>query len=188
VDEVADVTDIPSLPKTGAKVRKIFKGHISKIYALHWASNAPYFVSASQDGKLIIWNAVTANKINAISLKSSWVMSCAFSPSGKFVASGGLDNMCTVYNASKGKPEETQVGKYVSELTSHSGYISCCRFLNDEKILTSSGDSTCLLWDIEKNRPITRYEEHASDVLRYSIKPSFSCVGLSSCIYSLVSL
>lgn len=177
MDEVADLIDIPPVQKTGTKVRRMFKGHISKIYALHWASNAPYFVSASQDGKLIIWNAITANKINAIPLKSSWVMSCAFSPSGKFVASGGLDNICTVYSsASKGKPEEHQVRKYVSELISHSGYISCCRFLNDEKILTSSGDSTCLLWDIEKNRPITRYEEHASDVLRYSIELGFSCV------------
>lgn len=34
----------------------------------------------SQDGKLIIWNGYTTNKVQAIPLRSSWVMTCAFEP------------------------------------------------------------------------------------------------------------
>ena len=89
-------------------------------------------MSASQDGKLLIWNGrfliclkpcrvstveqillfchfncksftikfigLTANKLQAIALRSAWVMTCAFEPeSGHYVACGGLDNVCSIY-------------------------------------------------------------------------------------------
>jgi guanine nucleotide-binding protein G(I)/G(S)/G(T) subunit beta-1 len=76
------------------KTRRTLKGHLAKIYAMHWATDRRHLVSASQDGKLIIWDAYTTNKLHAIPLRSSWVMTCAYAPSGNFVACGGLDNTC----------------------------------------------------------------------------------------------
>lgn len=81
-------------------------------------------VSASQDGKLIIWDSYTTNKVgpsgrvgggawlrqsgadptalppqvHAIPLRSSWVMTCAYAPSRNYVACGGLDNVCSIYS------------------------------------------------------------------------------------------
>ena len=57
--------------------RRSLKGHFGKIYAMHWAgeSMSDNLVSASQDGKLIVWNALTTNKVNAIPLRSSQVLS-----------------------------------------------------------------------------------------------------------------
>merc|ERR1719313_2055108 len=83
------------------KNRKVLKGHFAKIYAMHWADSGACMrnlVSASQDGKLIVWNAFTTNKIHAIPLRSSWVMTCAFAPGGSKVACGGLDNICSIYD------------------------------------------------------------------------------------------
>ena len=54
-------------------------------------------VSASQDGKLIVWDSYSTNKVHAIPLRSSWVMTCAYAPSGSYVACGGLDNICSIY-------------------------------------------------------------------------------------------
>ena len=54
-------------------------------------------MSASQDGKLIVWDSYSTNKVHAIPLRSSWVMTCAYAPSGNFVACGGLDNICSIY-------------------------------------------------------------------------------------------
>ena len=56
-------------------------------------------MSASQDSKMIVWDGYTGNKIHAVQMSSQWVMTCAYSPSGNFVASGGLDNACTIYRA-----------------------------------------------------------------------------------------
>ena len=53
------------------KNRRVLKGHFAKIYAMHWAEAvseelSKQLVSASQDGKLIVWNAASANKVHAI--------------------------------------------------------------------------------------------------------------------------
>ena len=74
------------------------KGHFGKINCIDWSSNSQDIVSASQDGKLLIWNAITSNKKIAIPLQSNWVMTCAFSSQENFVASGGLDNLVSVFN------------------------------------------------------------------------------------------
>ena len=113
-------------------------------------------VSASQDGKLIVWDTYTTNKVpaqppgpaiarlpggiprpscapppgssaqapatpplqvHAIPLRSSWVMTCAYAPSGNFVACGGLDNMCSIYSL---KSREGNV-KVSRELSAHTG-------------------------------------------------------------------
>ncbi|KAJ2113374.1 G protein subunit beta, partial [Coemansia sp. RSA 921] len=58
-EKLADTTlkraaeKVPSLPKVSMKVRRTLKGHLAKIYAMHWAEDERHLVSASQDGKLI---------------------------------------------------------------------------------------------------------------------------------------
>src|ERR1700761_4348219 len=135
VREVAR-NEVQQLPRLAMKTKKVLKSHLAKIYAMHWSTDRRHLVSASQDGKLIIWDAYTTNKVHAIPLRSSWVMTCAYSPSGNYVACGGLDNICSIYNLSA-REGPTRVAR---ELSGHSGYLSCCRFLNDRRILTSSGE------------------------------------------------
>ena len=40
------------------KVRRLLKGHFGKVYSADWAGSGNELVSASQDGKLIIWDAM----------------------------------------------------------------------------------------------------------------------------------
>lgn len=56
-------------------------------------------------------------QVHAIPLRSSWVMTCAYAPSGNFVACGGLDNMCSIYSL---KSREGNV-KVSRELSAHTG-------------------------------------------------------------------
>jgi len=151
--------------------RRILKGHFGKIYSAHWASDSRRIVSASQDGKLIIWNAFTTNKEHAISLRSSWVMTCAYCPSAEMVAAGGLDNIVSIYKLAPDKRTVTNE-KPAAELSQHEGYLSCCRFIDGNSILSSSGDSTCILWDISRTAPKQVFTDHSSDVMSISIAPS----------------
>lgn len=59
-------------------------------------------------------------QVHAIPLRSSWVMTCAYAPSGNFVACGGLDNMCSIYSL---KSREGNV-KVSRELSAHTGETS----------------------------------------------------------------
>ncbi|ORZ16504.1 guanine nucleotide-binding protein subunit beta [Absidia repens] len=160
--------EVESLSKLSLKTRRTMKGHLAKIYSMHWATDKRHLVSASQDGKLIVWDAYTANKIHAIPLRSSWVMTCSYAPSGDFVACGGLDNICSIYNL---KTRDGPV-RPARELSAHTGYLSCCRFIDDRRILSSSGDMTCMLWDIDAGVKIEEFSDHVSDVMSLSLSPS----------------
>lgn len=55
-----------------------------------------------------------------------------------FIACGGMDNMCTVYDVNN--RDSTGAAKMVRELAGYEGFLSSCRFLDDTHILTGSGD------------------------------------------------
>lgn len=160
---LVDVRKPPSV-----RLRRTLKGHFGKVYAMNWAGDSECLLSASQDGKLIVWNAKSCVKTHAISLRSSWVMSCAFEQTkDKLVACGGLDNICSIYDISK-----SQHNRAIQELSAHEGYISCCRFVDDKNLLTSSGDTSCIYWDIENGKVLQTFKDHRNDVMSLSINPT----------------
>jgi guanine nucleotide-binding protein G(I)/G(S)/G(T) subunit beta-1 len=149
------------------RIRRTLKGHFGKVYAMHWSGDSQHLVSASQDGKLIVWNAMQTMKTQAIPLRSSWVMTCAFEQTkGNLVACGGLDNLCSIYQLN-----QAQIVRSHRELAAHDGYLSCCRFVSENQILTSSGDSTCILWDVELGQSKTQFTDHDGDVMSLSVLP-----------------
>lgn len=153
------------------KNRNTCTGHFGKIYALHWGHDSSAIVTASQDGKLIIWSSHSGNKQLAITLNSAWVMTCAFSPTYEFIASGGLDNTVSIFKTSNQNNQQgAQGGRFRSkdlyrELEKHDGYLSCARFINDGEIISASGDSTCILWDVETRSAKNIFVDHAGDVM-----------------------
>eukprot|EP00727_Mastigamoeba_balamuthi_P011193 m51a1_g6697 hypothetical protein (438) ;mRNA; r:84038-86455 len=160
--------DVPSVTRAEKiKWRRQLRGHLQKIYAMHWASDSHHLVSASQDGKLLVWDGLTTNKIHAVPLRSTWVMTCAYSPNGGLVACGGLDNICSVYNL---RTRDAPI-RVFRELNAHTGYLSCCRFLSDREIITSSGDMTCILWDVEAGTKLMEFNDHNGDVMSVSVLP-----------------
>ncbi|XP_046851492.1 guanine nucleotide-binding protein subunit beta-1 [Xenia sp. Carnegie-2017] len=160
-------SNVEAVGRIQMRTRRTLRGHLAKIYALHWATDSRNLVSASQDGKLIVWDSYTTNKVHAIPLRSSWVMTCAYAPSGNFVACGGLDNICSIYSL---KTREGNV-KVSRELPGHTGYLPCCRFLDDSQIITCSGDMTCCLWDIDTGQQTTTFHGHTGDVMFLSLAP-----------------
>lgn len=161
--------NIANLTPHKMQVRRILKGHFGKVICVHWAGNGKHLVSASQDGKLFIWDAITQNKLNSITMKSSWVMTCCYEQeNSKMVACGGLDNVCSIYNL--GPTGSTTVYQAHKELSDHEGYLSSARFINENKIITSSGDSCCRLWDIVTSASQS-FEDHKADVMSIALSP-----------------
>jgi guanine nucleotide-binding protein G(I)/G(S)/G(T) subunit beta-1 len=66
---------LPSLPKNDKiRVRRVLRGHKAKVYAMHWSMDNKHLVSASQDGRLIVWDGLTTNKVIAIALRYNCVV------------------------------------------------------------------------------------------------------------------
>ncbi|XP_043708982.1 guanine nucleotide-binding protein subunit beta-like [Telopea speciosissima] len=157
---------------------RTLQGHTAKVYSLDWTTERNRIVSASQDGRLIVWNALTSQKTHAIKLPCAWVMTCTFSPSGQSVACGGLDSICSIFSLNS--PSDKDGYLPVSRtLSGHKGYVSSCQFVPDDytHLITSSGDQTCVLWDITTGQRISVFggeflSGHTADVLSVSINGS----------------
>uniref|UniRef100_A0A8C6QZU8 Uncharacterized protein n=1 Tax=Nannospalax galili TaxID=1026970 RepID=A0A8C6QZU8_NANGA len=140
----ANITNIDPVGRIQIRTRRTLRGHLAKIYAKHWGTDSRLLVSS-----------YTTNKVHAIPLRSSWVMTCTHAPSRNYVACGGLDNICSIYNL------QTCEGNVTYG-------ISCCRFLYDNQIITNFGDTTCALWDIEMGQQTTMFTGHTGDVMSLS--------------------
>lgn len=146
-----------------------------KVYSLDWTPERNRIVSASQDGRLIVWNALTSQKTHSIKLPCAWVMTCAFAPNGQSVACGGLDSVCSIFNLNS--PTDKDGNLPVSRmLTGHKGYVSSCQYVPDEDnhLITGSGDKTCVLWDISTGLRTSVFggefqSGHTADVVRYAV-------------------
>ncbi|CAN6685954.1 unnamed protein product [Malus baccata var. baccata] len=164
---------------------RTLQGHTGKVYSLDWTSEKNRIVSASQDGRLIVWNALTSQKTHAIKLPCAWVMTCAFSPTGQSVACGGLDSVCSIFNLNSlcDKDGNLPVSR---TLSGHKGYVSSCQYVPDEDthLISGSGDQTCVLWDITTGLRTSVFggefqSGHTADVLSVSINQSNSRLFVS---------
>lgn len=67
-EQMADTTlaefayQIPNLPRNNMRVRRLLKGHSNKVYSIQWSLDSQSLVSASQDGKLLVWDPRTAGR------------------------------------------------------------------------------------------------------------------------------
>ncbi|XP_042429242.1 guanine nucleotide-binding protein subunit beta-like [Zingiber officinale] len=164
---------------------RTLQGHTGKVYSLDWTSERNRIVSASQDGRLIVWNALTSQKTHAIKLPCAWVMTCAFAPNGHSISCGGLDSACSIFNLNSQVDRDGNIP--VSRvLMGHKGYVSSCQYVPDREshLVTSSGDQTCVLWDVTTGQRISIFggefpSGHTSDVLSVSVSSSNSNMFVS---------
>lgn len=133
-----------------------------------------------KDGKVIVWDAHVDTKHAkdaAFQLKTNWLMAVGYGTGGQLVATGGLDNLCTVFRLDQTSSEDAY-----RELSGHDGYVSCCRFRQgDAQVVTSSSDKSCALWDVERSKQVTSYSAggHTEDVLQLALgaRDTFVSVG-----------
>lgn len=161
----AAAAHVSALQGVQLRRKRALRYHAGKIYALDWAPDNVHLLTAAQDGHLIVWNSQTGNKVQAVPLRHAWVMACAYAPGGQLVASGGLDNTCTIHNL-RARQSAVEV-PVAQELVGHVGFVSACAFRGDREILTASGDKTCVLWDVERGTRTRAYAEHSADVLEW---------------------
>jgi WD40 repeat protein len=88
----------------------------------------------------------------------------AFSPDGKYVVTGGRDNVARVWEMANGKP--------VSPELAHRDYVICVAFSPDGKyVATGSRDNTARVWESKSGKPVGLPLEHRSWVDGVAFSP-----------------
>jgi WD40 repeat protein len=145
----------------GAQLREI-NAHVTPnatmIYGVAWSPDGKQVVSASYDNSLKLWDANTGalvREFKAYKMKEfekghqDSVFCVAFSPDGKFLASGsgGIERVIKIWNVADGSVVRDLVNPKLKpkgptpQPQSHPGWIYNVRFTKDGKRLVSVGDA-----------------------------------------------
>lgn len=96
-------------------------------------------------------------------------MTSVFAPSGNLVACGGMDNMLTVYDINN--RDSSGAAKLIHEFAGYEGFLSSCRFLSDDIVVTGSGDMKIMQLNITTKKKIKELYGHNGDIAALSLKP-----------------
>lgn len=143
---------------------------------LAFSTDGKYLAAGSGNwGTISIWNLEKSQALRALTPAGA-VRSIAFSPGGKFLASGG--SMPTAHGVSLWDLEtQTEVAKL-------EGYTNAVRFVvfsSDGRTLVSAEDNLAIIWDVERKKQIASLSSHPQlpPRLRHHSSPTLLPMALS---------
>ena len=163
---VGDYTQF-SLPE-GAKAR-LGKGQINE---LAYSPDGTRLAVASSIG-IWLYDTATGQEVALLTGHSSWVLSVAFSPDSRTLASGSSDETIRLWDAVTGAEQRT--------LTGHSDWVWSVAFSPDGRTIASgSRDGTIRLWDAGMGEEKRTLMGHSGGVLSVAFSPDGRTIASGS--------
>jgi WD40 repeat protein len=133
----------------------VLKGHEKVVCCTDWHDQR--LVSGDDSGLIIVWDALTGEKVMQLKGHSGAVRSVAWSPKGEQIVSGSSDKTCIIWDAA--------TGDKVSELNGHSHYVTSVAWSpTGGRIVSGSVDETLIIWDAATNEKISQLKSHTNNV------------------------
>nr|AGC71507.1 high-affnity carbon uptake protein Hat/HatR [uncultured bacterium A1Q1_fos_1880] len=120
----------------------ILRGHQERVKAVAFNRDGTILASGGEDATIRLWNANTAQPLQASSIltSNSKILSLAFSPDGKTLASGTDTGIITLWNIGT---KHTRRDSF----DTHGVQINQLAYSPDGKLLLSVGKKGLMLWD-----------------------------------------
>jgi WD40 repeat protein len=108
-------------------------------------------------------------------IRLTGVISVAFSPDGKYIASGAHDRTVKVWDAENGKLSTSFEG--------HGHFVTSVSYSPDGKFIVSgSYDMTLRIWDVENRKAVGEpLQGHTHFVTSVALSPHGKCIASASC-------
>ncbi|XP_069616642.1 telomerase protein component 1 [Ranitomeya imitator] len=139
-------------------------GHQRSVEAL--ALSPQFLASASEDVSICLWsvdNLMMADpSISPMSIlrgHTAAVTCCAFSPGGNLLATGGKDRSLLCWDVSVNPPILAH-----TLLSCHKDWVTNCSWTDDSMLVSSSGDGSVCMWDIQNENLLLTFAGHQSAV------------------------
>ena len=161
--------------KKFASEEEAFQAAIVKYDSFKASKEPERLVSGSDDNTLFLWHpAESKHPIKRLTGHQQAVNHIAFSPDGRFFASGSFDKKVKLWNGKS--------GDFVSTMIGHVGAVYQVTWSNDSRFLVSaSKDSTAKLWEIPScKRAKETLPGHHDEVYALDWSPNGSSVATGS--------
>ncbi|KAM4051013.1 telomerase protein component 1 [Anomaloglossus baeobatrachus] len=139
-------------------------GHQRPVEAL--ALSPQFLASASEDVSICLWSVdnvmmgdLSISPTSVLRGHTAGVTCCAFSPGGNLLATGGKDRSLLCWDVSVNPPVLAH-----SLLSCHKDWVTSCSWTDDSMLVSSSGDGSVCLWDIQKENLLLTFAGHQSAV------------------------
>jgi WD40 repeat protein/serine/threonine protein kinase len=120
-----------------------------------------------------VWDIENVRKLHELKGHKKWVYCTAYSPDGKWLATGGWDGTVNL--------RDSETGALALTIFAHDGFVLSLAFSPDGRNLaTASEDRSIRLWEIPSGRRISTFHGHADFVLSVSFRPDGREVGTGS--------
>ncbi|XP_075068822.1 telomerase protein component 1 [Mixophyes fleayi] len=130
------------------------------------ALSSQLLASASEDVSICLWSVesllMTLQSVSPVSVlrgHTAAVTCCAFSPDGKLLATGGQDRSVLCWDVSLNPPVLVH-----TLLSCHKDWVTSCSWTDSNMLVSSSGDGSVCLWDIQRQEQLLTFAGHHSAV------------------------
>ena len=136
---------------TGNDFAPILTKHTQKIAALTISPSGEFVATGSSDWTIEVWKVTDTEPLKETDLGDPlWILkghagtvtSVAFSPSGKILASGSVDQRVRLWDLT--------TGQHLHTFSNHTSKISAVAFARDDVLASGGSDGTVFIWDLNK--------------------------------------
>lgn len=158
-----ELLDKPVLNRRPALLHTI-DAHEGEVCSVSISGNGSVVASASQDATIRLWDAVTGNPLQTISMaEHGAVAGIALSEEGETLVSADMSGAVCKWN--------TESGELLFDLKGHTGPALCVAVTPDARYAASGGaDGTVRLWDLGSGRALRVLEGHFGEVTSVALQ------------------
>jgi eukaryotic-like serine/threonine-protein kinase len=141
----------------------VLQGHEREVWAVAFCEKDDRLVSASNDHKAKVWDPVRAKVLFSFEHQCP-LTSVAWSPDGRWIATGGGDNVIHIWDPDNGKE--------IRSLAGHLGFVTALSFdPSGRRLASASQDQTIKIWDLASWQEAFTLRAHADFVWSISFDP-----------------